>query len=360
MLKQPNILFPNPDNKKVVKLLAELKTRGYMAYVYILHHLYSNGNAVEANYKSLGYQLHYPANLVQSVIEDFDLFVVEGGMISSLDIKEREQELLNFFYALEEEKRQNEISRKRAEAGRKGMATRWKDNKTDFVNNKPITKDDLLITNNNKTDFVMPNSSNSADYNLEQNVDVSDLTEKEKEEKEISPPLNPSLKEKELKEKEEELNDANASLSSNEDASSTSREEQIDFAALVRYWNNTTNGVFGKILSIENQRRKMVTARIKQWGKHNFIEAIKMAMESDFLKGQKGFLMTFDWFIRPNNFQKVLEHNYDNRTIPTNNGAGGNARNGNRATDDARAVYRNLDELTAKVVLSPSDVQGLL
>ena len=70
--------------------------------------------------------------------------------------------------------------------------------------------------------------------------------------------------------------------------------------------------------------------------------------------------MTFDWFIRPNNFQKVLEHNYDNRTISTNNGAGGNARNGNRATDDARAVYRNLDELTAKVVLSPSDVQGLL
>ena len=37
---------------------------------------------------------------------------------------------------------------------------------------------------------------------------------------------------------------------------------------------------------------------------------------SDFLKGQSksGFIITFEWFVRPNNFPKVLEGNYDNRT----------------------------------------------
>ena len=348
MLKQPNILFPNPDNKKVVKLLAELKTRGYMAYVYILHHLYSNGNAVEANYKSLGYLLHYPAKLVQSVIEDFDLFVVENGIITSPDIKEREQELLDYFYAFEEEKRQQEISRKRAEAGKKHRGNQY---------SRPQngTKEDLFqkqMEQNEVCSMVVPFCSNF----------VPNEEDKEKQEKENSPLQTTPLKEKELKEKEEvSLSDANASLSSNEDAIST-HEEQIDYDKLVDFWNTTTQGVFGKILSIENARRKMVNARIKQWGKHNFIEAIHIAMTSDFLKGQskKGFIMTFDWFIKPTNFQKVLEHNYDNR--PTNNiPAGNNMRAvGNRTNDDARAMYRNLDELTSQVVLSPSDVQGLL
>ena len=42
---------------------------------------------------------------------------------------------------------------------------------------------------------------------------------------------------------------------------------------------------------------------------------IRKACKSDFLKGggNKGFVANFDWMIRPSNFQKILEGNYDNK-----------------------------------------------
>ena len=44
------------------------------------------------------------------------------------------------------------------------------------------------------------------------------------------------------------------------------------------------------------------------------LQAIDEISTSDFLKGQnnKGWTITFDWFIKPNNFIKVLEGNYKN------------------------------------------------
>lgn len=339
MLNEPNILFPNPDNKKVVELLADLKTRGYVAYVYILKHLVEHDNLEETNYKALSYTLHYPATLLKSIIEDYDLFVVEEGTFYSPDIEDREREIMEYVRQVNDERRKAEIAKKRAEAGRRHKGNQY--------------------TNGTNSTFV-PNQMEQNEVCSTVVPFCSILEEKEKEEKEISLPQTPTLKEKELKEKEEENSVAPATLSPIGDAPiSTPQEDLIDYAKLVEYWNNTTNGIFGKILSIENTRRKMVAARIRQFGKQKFIEAIHNAMQSDFLKGQKGFVMTFDWFIRPNNFQKVLEHNYDNR--PTNNIAtsGGNGTV-NRTHDDARAMYRDLDELTSQVVLSPSDVQGLL
>ena len=35
----------------------------------------------------------------------------------------------------------------------------------------------------------------------------------------------------------------------------------------------------------------------------------------------RGWMITFDWFLLPSNFQKVLEGNYDNRN-PANDGQG--------------------------------------
>ena len=93
-------------------------------------------------------------------------------------------------------------------------------------------------------------------------------------------------------------------------------QPRINWQNLVTFWNETTAGSFPPITSIENKRRQMTQARIAEFGKEKFIEAIERAVRSDFLRGQnsRGFTLTYDWLIRPNNFPKVLEGNYDNST----------------------------------------------
>ena len=68
-----------------------------------------------------------------------------------------------------------------------------------------------------------------------------------------------------------------------------------------------------KLISINHgsNREKMLNRRIKDYGLTKVLEAINSIKESDFLMGRvNDFVITFDWFIRPNNFSKVIEGNY--------------------------------------------------
>ncbi len=60
------------------------------------------------------------------------------------------------------------------------------------------------------------------------------------------------------------------------------------------------------------QRIKSVQSRAKQYDKEDFIKAIDNIKGSSFLQGMnnRGWVITFDWFIKPTNFAKVLEGNY--------------------------------------------------
>lgn len=101
------------------------------------------------------------------------------------------------------------------------------------------------------------------------------------------------------------------------------QKDNIKYDALVEYFNEKTKGVFGRVLLPLGEKRKaMVRARIRERGKQAFADMIEKAMASDFLKGQNntGFTATFDWLIRPSNFEKVLSGNYDNREGSTANG----------------------------------------
>ena len=53
-------------------------------------------------------------------------------------------------------------------------------------------------------------------------------------------------------------------------------------------------------------------ARIREYGVSNVLTAIDKIAVSDFLqeKNNKGWVITFDWFVLPNNFPKVFEGNY--------------------------------------------------
>lgn len=129
--------------------------------------------------------------------------------------------------------------------------------------------------------------------------------------------------------------DANASSSSSEDVALEDcliwKDEKINISKLVSFWNSKVQGsVIPTIRNILGERRSKLNARLKQYGKKAIFEAIEKVGASDFLKGNisdKGWHATFDWFVCPTNFAKVLEGNYDNqqqRGILYGNGYKGN------------------------------------
>ncbi len=87
---------------------------------------------------------------------------------------------------------------------------------------------------------------------------------------------------------------------------------EADASRIIHSWNNL--GI-SSVKSISNNRLTLVKARIAEHGLDVFLEAIKSINESPFLLGQneKGWVITFDWFIKPSNFAKVLEGNYKPR-----------------------------------------------
>lgn len=88
-----------------------------------------------------------------------------------------------------------------------------------------------------------------------------------------------------------------------------------DIDILIREWNGLG---LTQIKSVKSNRLKMVQARLKEFPLQEIVQAINSIRLSSFLKGQNNnsWMITFDWFIKPNNFIKVLEGNYiDKETI---------------------------------------------
>lgn len=89
---------------------------------------------------------------------------------------------------------------------------------------------------------------------------------------------------------------------------------------VIEKWNSLN---LSKIISIKGNRLKMLNARIKEYEIGGILAAIENIRKSKFLNGQnnRNWIINFDWFIRPNNFIKVLEGNYIDK------GSVSNARN---------------------------------
>ena len=80
---------------------------------------------------------------------------------------------------------------------------------------------------------------------------------------------------------------------------------------ILEMWNDLPEPI-PKIQSIRGTRATMLKSRIAEYGNDKVLMAIKNINDSTFLKGKndRGWVINFDWFIRPNNFVKVLENNY--------------------------------------------------
>lgn len=84
---------------------------------------------------------------------------------------------------------------------------------------------------------------------------------------------------------------------------------------VINEWNSLSELGVKPVTKISNTstRYKSLMARIKQDGLEDVLKAIDNIRQSDFLLGRKtDFIITFDWFVRPNNFNKVFDGNYTN------------------------------------------------
>lgn len=87
-------------------------------------------------------------------------------------------------------------------------------------------------------------------------------------------------------------------------------------AVMSHYNERMRNKPMPKIKKVTPQRKAAVMNRISEYSYQDVIRAIDNAAESNFLNGDNKhcFIASFDWIMRPNNFPKVLEGNYDNKT----------------------------------------------
>ena len=93
---------------------------------------------------------------------------------------------------------------------------------------------------------------------------------------------------------------------------------------IMDHWNNLN---LSKLKSIKGKRLEMLNVRIREYGLEDVIAAIDSIKESSFLRGQnnRNWIVTFDWFIKPNNFPKVLEGNYIDKEVGNGNTGQNNA-----------------------------------
>lgn len=94
--------------------------------------------------------------------------------------------------------------------------------------------------------------------------------------------------------------------------------ESLDFRKLADFFNSELRkrgSIIPTVRGIDGQRRTSTQARIREHGKDAFAEAVRKAAASDFLNGRndRGWVADYDWMVKPGNFVKVLEGNYDNR-----------------------------------------------
>lgn len=95
-----------------------------------------------------------------------------------------------------------------------------------------------------------------------------------------------------------------------------SQVDDEDFKTqILSVWNSLDKNIPRiQTLNANTQRYNMLKARINEHGLDTVIKTIKSINNSKFLKGYvSDFRITIDWFIKPNNFIKVLEGNYNDK-----------------------------------------------
>jgi uncharacterized protein YdaU (DUF1376 family) len=278
--------FGARNDPKLQNILMEYGCEGLGVFWCIVEMVYEQeGTLPLSNCKSIAFALHVECKVVESIINDFNLFKNDGVNFWSESINNR----LN---------KRVEIAEKR----KKAAASSWESRRVKQMQSK--------------------NNANAMDCNAI----------KEKERKENN---NESNK---LDSPENEFSGDSDSDSSIEDTDTQTEQEKppqgkkegkkIDFKAIIEMYHANCPS-FPRIIKLSDARKQKVKSRLAEmkddWA---LLESVFTTMESSkFLRGdnKNGWKATFDWiFDNEKNWLKVIEGNYNDKSP-----SGGNSKNVN-------------------------------
>lgn len=107
-----------------------------------------------------------------------------------------------------------------------------------------------------------------------------------------------------------------------EDTPIPPKGERVNYMSVVDLFNNTCTSL-PHVRDLTDQRKKSIKARINDGNtEDDFREVFEKVQSSDFLTGkQGGWRCGFDWILKPSNWQKIREGNYDNKARKASNQA---------------------------------------
>lgn len=117
--------------------------------------------------------------------------------------------------------------------------------------------------------------------------------------------------------------DINTDINTDNNTVSKDTVRQTDVRRVVDAWNSLSDCGIKPVQKISSgtKRYDSLVARIREYGVDDVLNAISRIRCSKFLQGRsegkRQWTITFDWFVLPNNFPKVLEGNYDDENIDT-------------------------------------------
>lgn len=89
--------------------------------------------------------------------------------------------------------------------------------------------------------------------------------------------------------------------------------DKVDAQEAVNLWNSLEQYGFKPVSRISNSstRYKSLVARLREYSIEEYEKAIENIKKSELLRKNADKWFNFDWFIKPNNFPKVLDGNYN-------------------------------------------------
>ena len=243
--------FPHDSNarndEKLIRLRMRHKAAGYGVYFMILERLRDEKNYMcVKDYNIIAFDLREDAALVKSVVEDFGLFAfTEDG---------------KYFYSesfLTRMQKKSDVKSKRAQAGKAGAKSRWK------------------------------NSSKADEGTDGKHADA---------------------KQQELQFKDEGNKDADEQ-----------QPEEINYEKFLSYFNRCIRENDAKISPLKRfteSRIGLIQALIgKGYKPDDIVRVIRNATSSSKLNGRdkKSFIPDFDWIFKEDNFIRILEGSYNNK-----------------------------------------------
>jgi hypothetical protein len=87
----------------------------------------------------------------------------------------------------------------------------------------------------------------------------------------------------------------------------------LDVKLAIQKWNRLEQYGFKPVSRISNssKRYKSLAARLREYSIEEYAKAIENIEKSELLRKNADSWFNFDWFIKKNNFPKVLDGNYN-------------------------------------------------